>query len=221
MPRLRAEGGGRAAAAGKLWGLPNCLHVCAQLDNAREAGAEALIQILLLRVLWCMASNHSGAWKSEGVAAMGCTSVCTTPCLALPKCCGSTACHPCPAHTLQCCVCPCTGGALKPTTMHGVWCHSACQQWIPEVGREQGSRPGGAAGILIRAWLAAQVGMTTFNPSKAELASKNGTLLGDRPHKPTFNLAHAPCTVDFQTDHGSVCGAPGAGCLKNFLFLRL
>lgn len=39
--------------------------------------------------------------------------------------------HPCPP---QCCVCPCTGGALKPTTVPGAWCHSACQQWIPEVG---------------------------------------------------------------------------------------
>lgn len=33
----------------------------------------------------------------------------------------------------QCCVCPVTGGALKPTTIQGVWCHSACMQWIPEV----------------------------------------------------------------------------------------
>ena len=35
---------------------------------------------------------------------------------------------------LQCCVCPVAGGALKPTNMRGLWCHSACMQWIPEVG---------------------------------------------------------------------------------------
>lgn len=34
----------------------------------------------------------------------------------------------------QCCVCPVIGGALKPTTIRGTWCHSACMQWIPEVG---------------------------------------------------------------------------------------
>lgn len=33
----------------------------------------------------------------------------------------------------QCCVCPVAGGALKPTTMEGLWCHAACMQWIPEV----------------------------------------------------------------------------------------
>ena len=33
----------------------------------------------------------------------------------------------------QCCLCPVAGGALKPTTMQGIWCHAACLQWIPEV----------------------------------------------------------------------------------------
>ncbi len=33
----------------------------------------------------------------------------------------------------QCCLCPVAGGALKPTTLPGLWCHSACMQWIPEV----------------------------------------------------------------------------------------
>jgi hypothetical protein len=34
----------------------------------------------------------------------------------------------------QCCLCPVAGGALKPTTIPGLWCHAACLQWIPEVG---------------------------------------------------------------------------------------
>ncbi|KIY92289.1 Histone-lysine N-methyltransferase ATX1 [Monoraphidium neglectum] len=33
----------------------------------------------------------------------------------------------------QCCLCPVAGGALKPTTIPGAWCHAACMQWIPEV----------------------------------------------------------------------------------------
>ena len=33
----------------------------------------------------------------------------------------------------QCCLCPVTGGALKPTTLRGIWCHVACMHWIPEV----------------------------------------------------------------------------------------
>ncbi|KAI8469830.1 MAG: PHD-zinc-finger like domain-containing protein, partial [Monoraphidium minutum] len=33
----------------------------------------------------------------------------------------------------QCCLCPIAGGALKPTTVPGAWCHAACMQWIPEV----------------------------------------------------------------------------------------
>ena len=39
----------------------------------------------------------------------------------------------------QCCLCPVTGGALKPATMpggtamQGLWCHATCMQWIPEV----------------------------------------------------------------------------------------
>lgn len=33
----------------------------------------------------------------------------------------------------QCCLCPIAGGALKPTTIQGVWAHVACLQWIPEV----------------------------------------------------------------------------------------
>lgn len=28
----------------------------------------------------------------------------------------------------QCCLCPVTGGALKPTTEPGLWCHAACMQ---------------------------------------------------------------------------------------------
>ena len=33
----------------------------------------------------------------------------------------------------QCCLCPVAGGALKPTTITGCWCHATCMQWIPEV----------------------------------------------------------------------------------------
>lgn len=33
----------------------------------------------------------------------------------------------------QCCLCPVAGGALKPTTIPGLWAHAACMQWIPEV----------------------------------------------------------------------------------------
>ena len=33
----------------------------------------------------------------------------------------------------QCCVCPIEGGALKPTTLPGYWCHVACMQWMPEL----------------------------------------------------------------------------------------
>lgn len=33
----------------------------------------------------------------------------------------------------QCCLCPVEGGALKPTTEPGLWCHATCLQWIPEV----------------------------------------------------------------------------------------
>lgn len=33
----------------------------------------------------------------------------------------------------QCALCPLTGGALKPTTLQGLWCHAACMQWTPEV----------------------------------------------------------------------------------------
>lgn len=36
----------------------------------------------------------------------------------------------------QCCLCPVAGGALKPTTISGLWCHAACLQWIPEVSVE-------------------------------------------------------------------------------------
>ena len=33
----------------------------------------------------------------------------------------------------QCCLCPIEGGALKPTTEAGLWCHATCMHWIPEV----------------------------------------------------------------------------------------
>jgi len=33
----------------------------------------------------------------------------------------------------QCCLCPIAGGALKPTTIQGIWAHVTCLQWIPEV----------------------------------------------------------------------------------------
>ena len=32
----------------------------------------------------------------------------------------------------RCALCPVEGGALKPTTIPGLWAHSACCQWIPE-----------------------------------------------------------------------------------------
>ncbi|EIE18236.1 hypothetical protein COCSUDRAFT_10830, partial [Coccomyxa subellipsoidea C-169] len=40
----------------------------------------------------------------------------------------------------QCCLCPVTGGALKPATDKGLWAHAACMQWIPEVTVEDVSR---------------------------------------------------------------------------------
>ncbi len=40
----------------------------------------------------------------------------------------------------QCCLCPVEGGALKPTTIPGLWCHAACMQWIPEVAVEDVSK---------------------------------------------------------------------------------
>lgn len=36
----------------------------------------------------------------------------------------------------QCCLCPVAGGALKPANLGGLWCHSACVQWVPEVAVE-------------------------------------------------------------------------------------
>ena len=33
----------------------------------------------------------------------------------------------------QCCLCPVSGGALKPAEGDDLWCHAACMQWIPEV----------------------------------------------------------------------------------------
>jgi hypothetical protein len=36
------------------------------------------------------------------------------------------------SETPKCCLCPVLGGALKPTTVDGIWAHSACCQWIPE-----------------------------------------------------------------------------------------
>ena len=47
-------------------------------------------------------------------------------------------CRPCElkeegAPAPQCCLCPVTGGALKPTTIPGTWCHITCMHWIPEV----------------------------------------------------------------------------------------
>ena len=51
----------------------------------------------------------------------------------------------------QCCVCPVAGGALKQTTVRGLWCHSACLQWIPEVRsevlNEQGGVPRGEGSV--------------------------------------------------------------------------
>ena len=33
----------------------------------------------------------------------------------------------------QCCLCPVSGGALKPAEGDGLWCHVTCMQWVPEV----------------------------------------------------------------------------------------
>jgi hypothetical protein len=45
-------------------------------------------------------------------------------------------CYPCAADldpsTMQCELCPFTGGAYKPTFKTGKWAHSLCSQWIPE-----------------------------------------------------------------------------------------
>jgi len=49
----------------------------------------------------------------------------------------------------QCCLCPVAGGALKPTSLPApssgglIWCHAACMQWIPEVGRMDAVDPRG------------------------------------------------------------------------------
>lgn len=33
---------------------------------------------------------------------------------------------------VECCLCPVTGGALKPTTVDGLWAHLVCALWLPE-----------------------------------------------------------------------------------------
>ena len=40
----------------------------------------------------------------------------------------------------QCSLCPVSGGALKPATTPGLWCHATCMQWIPEVSVEDVTR---------------------------------------------------------------------------------
>lgn len=67
----------------------------------------------------------------------------------------------------QCCLCPVAGGALKPTTVPGLWCHAACLQWIPEVcapggrAREQWHRGAAARCVCVQklsSWKAAAWG---------------------------------------------------------------
>lgn len=45
----------------------------------------------------------------------------------------------------QCCLCPVVGGALKPTTLPGLWAHAACMQWIPEAPPPPSHLPEGRA----------------------------------------------------------------------------
>ena len=42
------------------------------------------------------------------------------------------------SETPLCSLCPVEGGALKPTTTPGQWCHSACCQWIRDDGAGRG-----------------------------------------------------------------------------------
>lgn len=51
-------------------------------------------------------------------------------------------------HAPQCCLCPVVGGALKPSVIPGVWVHSTCAQWIPEVTVKGGRTMDDVDGIL-------------------------------------------------------------------------
>lgn len=152
VPRLRAAGGGQAAAAGEAPGG------CAALGQEEQRGWKRTSEARG-RGAWGLrsasqgapsrkckpchashtASSHARASSSLHPPAF------PAPCLALlcrwPSFLVSI--HPTtfpasplpilPHPPVQCCVCPVVGGALKPTTMQGLWCHSACLQWIPEV----------------------------------------------------------------------------------------
>eukprot|EP00850_Spirogloea_muscicola_P012849 SM000085S23199 [mRNA] locus=s85:26765:34362:- [translate_table: standard] len=62
---------------------------------------------------------------------------------------GSWVCRACeePSNELQCCLCPIKGGALKPSTVKGVWAHVTCAWWVPGVVIPDGARMEPIAGL--------------------------------------------------------------------------
>lgn len=100
-----------------------------------------------------------------------------------------------PAPPLQCCVCPVVGGALKPTSMRGLWCHSACLQWIPEVREDHLAQAPG--GMHAKRW-AAPAAITCCTPVRHRAVCPDARpsacvdCLVPRPSSPTQKTQHEP-----------------------------
>lgn len=113
---------------------PDEMWLCRACELKEEGGPAPQVACCCAR---CGHGMHPlGSWEGETAAAAMMRLTTATPghaAQALTYIKLSSPARPCNP-SRQCCVCPCAGGALKPTTIRGLWCHSACQQWIPEVG---------------------------------------------------------------------------------------
>jgi hypothetical protein len=63
---------------------------------------------------------------------------------------GSWVCRACetPDHEQECCLCPVKGGALKPSTLKGLWVHITCGWFVPEVRFKDAAKMEPADGLI-------------------------------------------------------------------------
>ncbi|KAH9557627.1 hypothetical protein CY35_07G094200 [Sphagnum magellanicum] len=114
---------------------------------------------------------------------------------------GSWVCRACetPDHEQECCLCPVKGGALKPSTLKGLWVHITCGWFVPEVRFKDAAKMEPADGLI-------DINLSTFHQACTICRQRHGSCI---------HCAHKNCRTSFHTMCGFRAGYHMEMCTVN------
>ncbi|CAM6047354.1 unnamed protein product [Sphagnum compactum] len=114
---------------------------------------------------------------------------------------GSWVCRACetPDQERECCLCPVKGGALKPSTLKGLWVHITCGWFVPEVRFKSAAKMEPADGLI-------NINISTFHQTCTICSQRHGACI---------HCAHKNCRTSFHTMCGFRAGYHMEMCTVN------